>query len=223
MRISVVMPAYNEIRTIDQAIRAFADRPEILEIVVVDGLSDDGTYELLKHLGEFLPKLRVLREVQRQGKGNAVALGVREAKGDVIIIQDADNELGADDVLAVATAVGPDSPVVFGSRFLDTTQECAYPSMTYANRLFTTLFNWHNGTKLTDVLTGCKAATAEIWKGIDLKAKGYEIEIEVAEQMARRAKIAERHVTFRPRRNEDGKKIRLRHAFIIARRLYLGY
>lgn len=218
--ISVVMPAYNEVNTIDQAINAFAHHQEIGEIIVVDGLSEDGTYELLQHLDKSIAKLRVIQEVTRQGKGNAVALGVKEAKGDVIIIQDADNEISAEDVAMVANAVTDENPVVFGSRFMVGRQECAYPSMTVANKLFTRLFNLRHGTRLTDVLTGCKAAKAALWKQIALKAKGYEIEIEVAEQFTRRARIVEKPVIFRPRKNEEGKKIRLKHAFIIMRRLW---
>ncbi|MEK8024257.1 MAG: glycosyltransferase family 2 protein [Candidatus Hydrogenedentota bacterium] len=219
--ISVVMPAYNEVNTIDQAINAFAHHEEIGEIIVVDGLSEDGTYELLQHLDKNIAKLRVIQEVSRQGKGNAVSLGVNEARGDVIIIQDADNEISAEDVATVANAVTDENPVVFGSRFI-LDQECAYPSMTLANKLFTRLFNLRNGTRLTDVLTGCKAAKASLWKEIDLKAKGYEIEIEVAEQLARRSHIIEKPVVFKPRKNEEGKKIRLKHAFIILKRMWLG-
>lgn len=220
MKISVVVPAYNEANTIEEAINAFARHDEVIEVIVVDGLSSDGTYELLKKLSSRLPKLSVIREPSRQGKGNAVAIGIRAAVGDVIVIQDADIEIPAEDVVTVANAVTEETPVVFGSRFIDPTQGCAYPSMTYANRLFTFLFNLRHGTRLTDVLTGCKAGLAVLWKQIDLNAKGYEIEIEVAEGFARRAAIKELPIVFRPRKNEAGKKIRLKDAFIILKRIF---
>lgn len=222
MKISVVMPAYNEAKTIENAVRAFAHQDAVCEVIVVDGLSEDGTFELVQALSKDLPKAKVIREAKRQGKGNAVALGAAAAVGDVIVVQDADNEIPAEDVVRVASEVSDSTPVVFGSRFLDPTQECAYPSMTYANKFFTQLFNVRHRTSLTDVLTGCKAARASLWKAANLSAKGYEIEIELAEKFHRAAGIVERPVVFRPRKNEDGKKIRLKHAFIILRRVFIA-
>ncbi|MDX1973732.1 MAG: glycosyltransferase family 2 protein, partial [Candidatus Sumerlaeia bacterium] len=118
MKVTVIVPVYNEVRTIDLILEKVRRSPVEKEIIVVDGASEDGTVEKLREQERF-PDTTVIYQKARRGRGNALKVGMRRAKGDVIIFQDADLELDPDDYPSLLEPIEKgEADIVFGSRFL---------------------------------------------------------------------------------------------------------
>jgi glycosyltransferase involved in cell wall biosynthesis len=218
MRLSVIVPAYNEAATVEALLRRVLEYvgPEG-EVVVGDDSSEDATADLARQVAAGDPRVKVIDHERNQGKGAAVRTGLSAATGDVALIQDADLEYDpADYPVLLAPLEAGDADAVFGSRYLRgrTGQEAKYYA---ANRLMTCWFNHLFGTRLTDVLTCYKAFLLERMDLGALGGSGFEIEIELASNIVkRRLRLKEVPISYQPRTREAGKKIRLRHAVQIA-------
>jgi glycosyltransferase involved in cell wall biosynthesis len=209
MKLSVVVPVYNERAMIGRCIERVLATPYDKEIIVVDDGSTDGTRDVLRSL-EHHPLLRVLYQPENRGKGAALQRGLREARGDAVIIQDADLEYDPRDfpVLLEPIILG-DADVVYGSRFLGGPGRVLYFRHTIGNRLLTLLSNVFTDLNISDMETGYKVFRREVLDCFDLRSERFGFEPEVTAKIARipNVRIYEVAVSYRGRTYEEGKKI----------------
>lgn len=212
-RLSVIIPVYNEKTTIREVVETVlaVDIPLDFDVIVIDDGSTDGSAEELK-FGEEVP-VRVITLTENSGKGKAVRTGLTLAKGDVILIQDADLELDPNEYRALlAPILAKETHVVYGSRFLSNNDVPHVRRL--ANRLLTLVTNILYSTRLTDMETAYKAFTIDVAEHLYLRANRFDIEPEITAQIARLGlKIVEVPISYRPRTKAEGKKIRYKDGF----------
>jgi len=210
MKLSVVMPVYNERPTLRQAVERVLEVPLELELLCVDDGSQDGSREVLAELQKDHPRLQVLLQSHNQGKGAALRRGIGEARGDFIIIQDADLEYDPVDygVLLDPLMQGK-ADVVYGSRFLGgAPHRVLYFWHSIGNHLLTLLSNCLTDLNLTDMETCYKAFRREVIQSIPLEEDGFGFEPEITVKVAkRRLRIYEVGISYWGRTYEEGKKI----------------
>jgi len=214
MNLSVIIPVYNEAKNIEEIINRVQAQQLAHEIVVVDDNSQDGTRDILKKLdGE--KNIRVILQEKNQGKGAAVVTGMRAAKGDVLLIQDADLEYDPRDYRALLQPIEEGiADVVYGSRFLGAAHRVAMFWHQVANKLLTFLTNILYDSILTDMETGYKVFRREVIENMIIRSKRFNFEPEfTAKILKRKYRIFEVPITFNPRDYSDGKKIKLKDAF----------
>lgn len=214
MKISVIIPAFNEVKTIKEIVRRVKATNLVHEIVIVDDGSVDGTCELLRSM-EDEPLLKIIYHERNQGKGAAVVTGFRNATGDVFVIQDADLEYDPREYPELLKPIQEElADVVYGSRFLGKPRRTAMFWHMVANKLLTLMTNILYNTILTDMETGYKILRREVVQNMTIHARRFNFEPEfTAKILKRRFRIFEVPITFNPRDYEDGKKIRLQDAF----------
>jgi glycosyltransferase involved in cell wall biosynthesis len=215
MKLSVVIPVYNEARNIQEILRRVRAAKAASEIVVVDDGSQDGSRELLERLNGK-GRLRVILHPQNRGKGAAVRTGIEAARGDVVLIQDADLEYNPSDYPALLQPIKDGiADVVYGSRFLGGPRRAVMFWHMIANQLLTLMTNLLYNTILSDMETGYKVFRREITLDMKLRANGFDFEPEfTAKALKRRYRIFEVPITFNPRDYAEGKKIKLWDAFV---------
>ena len=212
-RLSIIVPVYNEARTVRAVIDRLLtiDLPVSREILVVDDGSTDGTGDVLdRAAGEGLA-VTVIRMPQNGGKGTAIRAGLARATGTIVAIQDADLELDPAQLAALLQPIlSGYANVVFGSRFLDGTARA--PRMTIAgNRMLTAATNLLYGSAITDMETCYKIMRADIAHSLKLDASRFEIEPQITARLLRGGHhIHELPVHFAPRSKAEGKKIKWR-------------
>ena len=214
--VTVVMPCFNEERTILSAVQRVLDAPFEKEIVLVDDGSTDGTREVLRNKVEKLPHVRVFYQDRNYGKGAALRRGFQEAEGAIIIVQDADLEYDPNEIPNVVKPIlDGDADVVYGSRFLGGPHRVLYFWHSVGNYMLTMASNMITDLNLTDMETCYKAFRAEILKSIPLQEDRFGFEPEVTVKMARRPEIRvyEVPITYKGRTYAEGKKIGLKDAF----------
>jgi glycosyltransferase involved in cell wall biosynthesis len=217
LRLSVVMPVYNERETLEEILRRVQAVPLAKEIVLVDDASTDGTRELLARL-EGEPGLRIFYHQQNWGKGAALRTAFQHATGDVVLIQDADLEYDPVDYPRLLQPIAEGrADVVFGSRFhADGPHRVLYFWHSVANRWLTCLSNMFTDLNLSDMETGYKVFRREVIEAIlpTLKQDRFGIEPELTAKVARRRyRIYEIGISYAGRTYQEGKKIGLRDAF----------
>lgn len=215
MKITVIMPVYNEINTIEEILSRVQAMDTADEILVVDDGSTDGTRKVLEKLDGKGP-IRVILHDQNKGKGAAVTTGIRNAAGDVLLIQDADLEYDPRDYPVLLQPIQEDiADVVYGSRFLGGPRRPAMFWHMVANKLLTLMTNVLYNNILTDMETGYKAFRREVVEDLNIKAQSFDFEPEfTAKVMKKKARIYEVPISFNPRDYSEGKKIHIGDAFI---------
>ena len=206
---------YNEARTIEEILRQVAAVPIEKEILVVDDGSSDGTAEILQGW-DGKNGVRVIRHSENQGKGRALATAFREARGDVLIIQDADLEYDPADYPAMLRPIETGrADVVFGSRFRGSSENRVQNFWhTVGNRILTLVSNVFTDLNLTDMATCYKVFHRRVVPALDLESKRFGVDAEITVKVARRGfRIFEVPVSYFARSRAEGKKIRLRDGF----------
>lgn len=209
VKLSVVIPAYNELETVEALLERVREVPLNLEIIVVDDGSTDGTLGLLTRLeGEGLIDVLVFQKVN-QGKGAALRAGFERASGDIIAIQDADLEY---DPYELPTLLAPilagRADAVYGSRFLGGPHRVLFFWHSIGNRFLTLLSNMCTDLNLTDMETCYKVITADLLKSLPLSANRFGFEPEVTARLAQAgARIYELPISYHGRSYAEGKKI----------------
>jgi glycosyltransferase involved in cell wall biosynthesis len=213
MRLSVIIPVYNEEQTIQEVLERVAavDLGGIaMEIVIANDGSTDGTRRAIddRRLPPDLP-VHVYHSPINLGKGAAVRMGLALATGDVLLIQDADLELDpAEYTRLLEPIVAGRADVVYGSRFLSPANRVPAKTRT-ANRLLTTLTNVLFGGRLTDMETAYKVMRKEALEGLRLRCVGFDIEPELTARLLRAGRrIVEVPISYNPRTEDEGKKMR---------------
>jgi len=209
MRVSVVIPAYNEIHTIDAILDRVRALPIDLEIVVVDDFSRDGTRERLREIAAA-GDIRLIEQPYNQGKGAALRAGFECAKGDVVVVQDADLEYDPNDLLRVVKPIQDGlADVCFGSRFIGgDSHRVLYFWHSVGNKALTLLSNMLTNLNLTDMEVCYKGFRREILQQIEIEEDRFGFEPEITAKVARLgARVYEVGISYYGRTYEEGKKI----------------
>lgn len=214
MKLSVIMPIFNEVKTLEEIIQRVRNTGLADEIVLIDDGSTDGTRELVKNYQEE-EGFSVILHSENQGKGAAVRSGFQAATGDVFLIQDADLEYDPREYKKLLEPIEEGlAEVVYGSRFLGASRRVAMFWHMIANKLLTLMTNILYDTILTDMETGYKVFKREVVEDMPLHARRFEFEPEfTAKILKRKYRIFEVPITFNPRDYQEGKKIGLGDAF----------
>jgi|SRR5579884_143451 len=211
MKVSIVIPCYNEQATIEKIVMAVRSAPiEEKEIIIVDDGSLDGTRDLLKTKFSQLAD-RIIYHPANLGKGAALRSGFGAATGDIILVQDADLEYDPHDYPALLEPLFSDkADAVFGSRFMGGgPHRVLFFWHMVGNKFLTLISNMFTNLNLTDVLVGYKAFKSSIIKSIQIEETGFAVEPEIVAKVARlRCRIFEVGVSYYGRSYEEGKKIR---------------
>lgn len=214
MKLSVIIPVYNEVESIETILKRVQATRLVHEIIVVDDGSTDGTRDVLKKL-DGRKGVRVILHEKNQGKGGAVRTGMTAAKGDVLLIQDADLEYDPRDYAELLKPIQEGlADVVYGSRFLGKAHRVTMFWHMVANKSLTLMTNILYDTILTDMETGYKVFRREVIEGMTIHANRFNFEPEfTAKILKRKRRIFEVPITFNPRDYSQGKKIKLQDAF----------
>jgi len=209
MKLSIIVPVYNEVNTLESVIFSLRELSFEKEIIIVDDGSSDGTRKLLEDHIEGKLEGVVLYHERNRGKGAALRTGFNVASGDIIVIQDADLEYHPSDIPKLLQPILEGSAdVVYGSRFLDKSNKMLYFWQIVGIKLLTSIFNMFNGRKLTDIETCYKAFKRNFISDMRLKSNHFEIEPEITIKLAKKKlRIIEVPIKYTARSYSEGKKI----------------
>ncbi len=208
--LSVVVPVYNEVKTIKDILNKINSVNIDKEIIIVDNYSTDGTRDILQDIlkNVWASNVRVIYHSCNRGKGASVREGIQESKGNFVVIQDADLEYDPNDYQKLMNVILENkADIVLGARFAG--GHIGLTAHKLGNRFLTGLLNFLFGVKLNDYATCYKMARKETFLGLNLKAASFDIEVEIiCKALNRRLRIVEVPISYYPRSYAQGKKIR---------------
>src|SRR5215467_5963314 len=211
MKLSIIVPVYNEKLTINQVLERIQNTPYEKEVIVVDDYSTDGTREIVRSFDSSarITSVRCLYHQVNQGKGAAVRTGIAAATGDIVIVQDADLEYDpADYATLIQPITAGLADVVYGSRFLSGPHRVLFFWHSLGNRILTLLSNMFTDLNLTDMETGYKAFRREIFSKITIEENRFGFEPEITAKIAKlRCRLYEVPISYFGRDYSEGKKI----------------
>ena len=215
--VSIVVPAYNEARTIEEVLRRVVAQ-ELggpVEVLVIDDGSTDGTADVAERLG--LEQVRVIRQPANRGKGAAVRTGIAQTRGGIVVIQDADLEYDPVDIPRLLDPLRRDvADAVYGTRLRGGEPQRAHLFWHYAgNRFLSLLTNVLFNTTISDMEVGYKAFRGELVRSLELRSDDFAFEAEVtAKILRRRVRLYEVPISYYGRTYAEGKKITWRDGVI---------
>lgn len=218
MKLSVIIPCYNEERTLKiivERVLKFKDLEK--EIIIIDDCSTDNSKSIIKDLVDLHPEVRGIFLEKNLGKGSALKKGFEEINGDIILIQDADLEYDPKDYSALIKPFkNTDADVVYGSRFMGGDYVRLHFFWHFvANKLLTLITNIVTNLNMSDMETGYKLFKKSVIQSINIKEKSFGIEPEITVKLAKKKYVFyEVPISYQGRSYEDGKKITLKDAFI---------
>jgi len=206
--LSVVIPVFNELNTIGRILSRVASLDLNLELVIVDDFSTDGTREILSQIKD-LPRVTVVLKDRNEGKGAALRTGFEHAKGDLVVVQDADLEYNPIDIpMLIQPLLKNEADVVYGSRFIGEERQDESWIHRTGNAVLTGASNLFSGLNLTDMETCYKAFRREVLQDISIKQNRFGVEPEITAKLARRGyRIVEVPISYESRGYDEGKKI----------------
>jgi glycosyltransferase involved in cell wall biosynthesis len=208
--LSVIMPVYNEAKTVEEVIRKVIEQPEVAELITVNDASQDGTGDVLRELAKSLPRMKVIEHSVNQGKGAALRTGISHATQPYVLIQDADLEYDPEDYpILLKPILSGKADVVFGSRFIGgEAHRVLYFWHSIGNRFLTLLSNMFTNLNLTDMETCYKVFSREIIQSITIEENRFGFEPEITAKVARlNVRIYEVAISYHGRTYAEGKKI----------------
>lgn len=216
MKLSVVIPVYNEKNTIRKIVElVMAVRGIEKEIVIVDDGSTDGSVEVLKEIGEEYSDVKVVIKGENRGKGHTLKVGFKETTGDYVIIQDADLEYDPQDYRKLLRALDEEkkADVIYGSRFSGSYEKMSTLHY-FGNKLLTLITNIFFGVMLTDMETCYKLIPGDFIRGIEIKSERFDFEPEITAKILKAGlHIKEVPISYEGRAFSEGKKITWRDGF----------
>jgi glycosyltransferase involved in cell wall biosynthesis len=214
--ISVIIPCYNEVKTIETIVdKVLAIKQYEIEIIIIDDFSNDGTTEILKTILTNKAHKIIFNE-QNFGKGYCIRKGIEKSEGDIVLIQDADLEYNPEDYSKLLNPIlNGDADVVYGSRFLGGEEKrVLFFWHSLANKILTLASNMCSDINLTDMETCYKVFKSSLIKKIKLEENRFGFEPEVTAKIAKlKPRIYEVGISYHGRTYEEGKKIGLKDAF----------
>ena len=210
MKLSVIIPIYNEAATCSLLIEKVKLIPIQKQIIVVDDCSTDGSGGILKGIGD----IELIRHQVNRGKGSAVQTALTHLKGDFVVLQDGDLEYNPADYEKMLNQLENDSAdVVYGSRWLGKTSSLSYH--TVGNRFITWFSNRVTGAALTDMTSCYKMMPTEIFRSLDICSAGFGLEAEItAKVFKKKLRVIEVPISYERRTKSEGKKLRLTDGLI---------
>lgn len=207
-KVSIVIPVYNEEKTVGLVVGRVAALPLNSEIVIVDDCSTDRTREILAQL-DGVEGIKIVLKEENEGKGAALRDGFKVATGDFVVVQDADLEYNPRDIpRLLEPLVDEQCDIVYGSRFIGVDQQDESMIHRFGNWVLTTASNLFNGVSLTDMETCYKAFRRQTLEGINIKQNRFGVEPELTAKWARRGyRFQEVPISYNARGYADGKKI----------------
>ena len=222
MKISIIIPVYNEEKYILTVLKSVIDQKKIydLEVIVIDDNSHDNTKTILKNNPELYDI--IIFKDKNEGKGSAVINGLDKVTGDYVLIQDADLEYSPSDYTLLFNPISKNADVVYGSRFIGSKpKRILYFSHRIANSIITLMVNCLTNINFTDVEVGYKLIKTELIKKINLKENSFGIEIELTMKLAKLdIKFYEVGISYYGRTYAEGKKITLKDGFIAVYKIF---
>ncbi|NMB91460.1 glycosyltransferase family 2 protein [candidate division WWE3 bacterium] len=214
MKLSVVIPCYNEKNTIEKIVDLVKGVESIeKEIIIVDDASKDGTVDVLKSIEKKYPDIKVIYKEVNKGKGDTLKVGFQHTTGDYVIVQDADLEYDPQDYVKLLKVLEEGVDVVYGSRFLG-----KYEKMTtlhyFGNKFLTLVTNLLFGVTLTDMETCYKLMPGDFVRKLDIKSSRFEFEPEITAKILKSGlKIKEVPISYKGRSFSEGKKMTWKDGF----------
>jgi glycosyltransferase involved in cell wall biosynthesis len=210
MKLSVIIPCYNEVSTVAEIVQQVVEVNLAHEIILVDDGSTDGTRDVLADLQGQYPIVRVILHEKNQGKGAAVSTGFKAAVGDVLVIQDADLEYDPRDYPVMLKPIQEGrAKVVYGSRFLGGPRKTMFFWNMVANKFLTLVTNILYNTILSDMETCYKMFRSDVVRDIRIRSRRFDFEPEITAKVLKKGiRIYEVPISYNGREWEEGKKIK---------------
>jgi len=205
MRLSIIIPVFNEAKTIEKVLAQVKNLLVNKEIIIVDDYSTDGTRGILKNIKEA----KIIYHDKNQGKGAAIRTGLKYTTGDIIIIQDADLEYNPAEYPALLKPIlDGEAKVVYGSRFLNPTHSPRYRLFYLGNKFLSSLSSILYNQKITDMETCYKVFRREVIDNIEIESNRFDFEPEITAKIIKAGhKIKEVPISYNSRSFSEGKKI----------------
>ncbi|MCA9970868.1 MAG: glycosyltransferase family 2 protein [Anaerolineales bacterium] len=209
MKLSVIIPVYNEVATVMEAVQAVLAVGRADEIIIVDDGSTDGTRALYPQMEALSDRIKIYMHAVNQGKGAALRTGFGKATGEIFLIQDADMEYDPRDYHALIRPIEEGkAAVVYGSRFRGGPTKTMFFWHMVGNKFLTLVTNIMYNTILSDMETCYKVFRADVVRNIPLRAKGFEFEPEITSKVLKRGhRIYEVPIAYNGREFDEGKKL----------------
>ncbi len=212
MKISIIIPVYNEAATCVELINKVKNHPLEKEIIVVDDGSTDGSYELLSQV----ENITLLKHENNKGKGAAIQTAIPFIGGDIVILQDGDLEYDPTDYdVLIRPIEAGEADIVFGSRWLKRKNPWSFHY--FGNRLITFFSNILNQRWINDMTSCYKAIPRNIFKQLELKSQGFGLEAEITAKVFKKGyRVKEVPISYKRRTLKEGKKLRLKDGLVSA-------